>query len=246
MNTLAKFKIKKTNLFINFDAEAEFEDVLAEFVEKLAEAKKIFKNEKTSIFFTGRELNETEEEAIYTAMEESNLNIVVYGDEAYIEPSVIDAPKDIKEETNESSEIDSENPTNSTPKELTFSEESVSEKAKDLEQEYDPQRQVTFYQNGSMRSGKRIEFDGSVVLLGDLNAGAEIIASGNIVILGACRGMVHAGCKGDSNAYIFAQQLTPTQIRISEMVTYLSTDKNGIHYPSYAYIEDGKIYVAKI
>ncbi len=234
MSTLAKFKIKKTDLFINFDNEAEFEDILVEFSEKLAEAKKIFKNEKTNIFFTGRELDEAQEEAVYTAIEESGLNIVVYGNEAYIEPSVKEVTKEIKEETT------------STPKELTFSEDSVSEKSKDLDQEYDPQKQTTFYQNGSMRSGKRIEFEGSVVLLGDLNAGAEIIASGNIVILGACRGMVHAGCKGDSNAYIFAQQLTPTQIRISEMVTYLNTDKNDIHVPSYAYIEEGKIYVAKV
>ncbi len=235
MSTLAKFKIKKTDLFINFDGEADFEEVLAEFIEKLADAKKIFKEEKTNIYFTGRDLSDDQEEAIYTAIEQSGLNIVVYGNEAYIELPV----KEVKETSVSDESGDS-------VKLLTFSDESVGEKSKDLSQEYDPQKQTTFYQNGSMRSGKRIEFDGSVVLLGDLNAGAEIIASGNIVILGACRGMVHAGCKGDTNAYIFAQQLTPTQIRISEMVTYLNTDKNDIHVPSYAYIEDGKIYVAKI
>ncbi len=238
MSTLAKFKIKKTDLFINFDNEAEFEDVLVEFIEKLADAKKIFKEEKTNIFFTGRELDEDQEEAIYNAIEQSNLNIVVYGDQAYVELPV----KEVKE----LNEVKDPNENDSTQKELKFSDESVGEKSKDLNLEYDPQKQLTFYQNGSMRSGKRIEFDGSVVLLGDLNAGAEIIASGNIVILGACRGMVHAGCKGDTNAYIFAQQLTPTQIRISEMVTYLNTDKNDIHVPSYAYIEESKIYVAKV
>ncbi len=238
MGTLAKFKIKKTDLFIDFDSEAAFEDVLVDFIEKLAEAKKIFKEEKTNVFFTGRELDEAEEEAIYNAIEQSNLNIVVYGNEAYIEVPIREI---VSKEVNNNNNNETENAT-----ELKFSDESVGEKSKDLNLEYDPQKQVTFYQNGSMRSGKRIEFDGSVVLLGDLNAGAEIIASGNIVILGACRGMVHAGCKGDINAYIFAQQLTPTQIRISEMVTYLNTDKNDIHVPSYAYIEEGKIYVAKI
>ncbi len=246
MSTLAKFKIKKTDLFINFDSEAEFEDVLVEFIEKLAEAKKIFKEEKTNIYFTGRELDEDQEEAIYAAIEQSNLNIVVYGDQAYIELPVKDTLKEASKETNKELSETGDADTNDSPKELKFSDESVGEKSKDLNQEYDPQKQLTFYQNGSMRSGKRIEFDGSVVLLGDLNAGAEIIASGNIVILGACRGMVHAGCKGDTNAYIFAQQLTPTQIRISEMVTYLNTDKNDIQVPSYAYIEENKIYVAKV
>ncbi len=219
MDTLAKFKIKKTDLFIVLNNEATFDDVLVELIDKLQEVKKIFKNEKTNVLFSGRELSSEEEEAIYTAIEQSGLNLVVYGNESYLE--------------------------NVTP-DLKFSDEGVSEKSKNLEEENDPQKQPTFFQNGSLRSGRRIDFDGSVVLLGDLNAGAEIVAQGNIIVLGACRGMVHAGAKGDNNAYIFAQQLTPTQIRISEMVTYLDTGKNDVHVPSYAYIDEGRIYVAKI
>ncbi len=219
MDTLAKFKIKKTDLFIVLNEEAAFDDILIELVEKLQDVKKLFKNDKINVFFSGRELTDEEEEAVFTAIEQTGLNLVVYGEELYFEPSM---------------------------PELTFSEEEVLEKSKNLEEEQDPQKQPTFFQNGSLRSGRRIDFAGSVVLLGDLNAGAEIVAQGNIIILGACRGMVHAGAKGDNNAYIFAQQLTPTQIRISEMVTYLNTDKNDVHVPSYAYIDENKIYVAKI
>ncbi len=219
MDTLAKFKIKKTDIFIILNNEAEFENVLMELVEKLQEAKKIFKNEKTNVFFKGRELSEEEEEAVYNAIEQSNLNLVSYGKESYLE--------------------------NFLP-ELKLLEEAVSEKSKNFDEDNDPQKQPTFFQNGSLRSGRRIDFAGSVVLLGDLNAGAEIVAQGNIIVLGACRGMVHAGASGDSNSYIFAQQLKPTQIRIAEMVTYLDTDKKDIHVPSYAYIDDNKIYVAKI
>ncbi len=219
MDTLARFKIKKTELFIVLNEEAAFDEVLVELVEKLQDVKKLFKKDKINIFFSGRELSSEEEDAIYTAIEEAGLNLVVYGEDVYIEEN---AP------------------------ELKFSEEAVLEKAKNLDEEVDPQKQPTFFQNGSLRSGRRIDFAGSVVLLGDLNAGAEIVAQGNIIILGACRGMVHAGAMGDSNAYIFAQQLTPTQIRISEMVTYLDTAKNDVHVPSYAYIDENKIYVAKI
>lgn len=219
MDILVKFKIRKAGIYIIFSNTAPFEEILPDFQKKLEEAKKILKTEKTNIFFSGRELSSEEEDNVFSIIENCGINISFYGDEAYIEP---------------------------VQKELFFSEDSVKELAKDLDIEYDPQNQPTLFQNGSQRSGKRIEYNGSVVLLGDLNAGAEIIASGNIVVLGACRGMVHAGSKGDSNAYIFAQQLTPTQIRIAEMVTYLNIDKNEEQVASYAYISENKIYVAKL
>ena len=53
----------------------------------------------------------------------------------------------------------------------------------------------TKFHKGSLRSGQRLEFDGSIVIIGDVNAGAEVIASENIVILGILRGLAHAGCK---------------------------------------------------
>ncbi len=217
MDALAKFKIRKDAIYIVFDNDASFDDVLADFKDKLEDAKKIFKQEKTSLLFSGREFNTEEENIIYETIENAGLNLIAYANECYLDGVM-----------------------------PTISDTAVTEKSKDLQEEYDPQKQPTFFQNGSLRSGRRIEFDGSVVLLGDLNAGAEIIASGNIIVLGACRGMVHAGSRGDSNSYIFAQQLTPTQIRIAEMVTYLNFDRKDEHFPSYAYIDDGKIYVAKI
>ncbi len=217
MDALAKFKIKKSDIFITLHSEESFDKVLEEFVDKLQDAAKVFKNAKANVYFTGRDLSEEEETAVFDAIEKSGLNLVIYGEEM-----VLESPMPI------------------------FTEEEPEELTKDLQQEYDPQYQKTFFQNGSLRSGRRIEYDGSVVLLGDLNAGAEIIAKGNVVILGACRGMVHAGSSGDVNSYIFAQHLTPTQIRIGEIVTYLNKDKNEEKHPSYVYVDNGKIFVAKI
>ena len=70
----------------------------------------------------------------------------------------------------------------------------------------------------TLRSGTRIEFPGHVVVLGDVNPGAEIIAEGNVIIWGRLRGMVHAGAKGNKNAVICALDLSPTQLRIAEEV----------------------------
>ncbi len=46
---------------------------------------------------------------------------------------------------------------------------------------------------GNLRSGQVLEFDTSVVILGDINAGAQVVSTGNVVILGALNGNVYAG-----------------------------------------------------
>ena len=60
----------------------------------------------------------------------------------------------------------------------------------------------TQFHRGSLRSGQKIEFEGSLVVLGDVNAGAEVLAGENIVVLGILRGMAHAGAKGNKEAII--------------------------------------------
>jgi septum site-determining protein MinC len=79
----------------------------------------------------------------------------------------------------------------------------------------------------TLRSGKRIEFPGNVVVLGDVNAGAEIIAEGHVVVWGRVRGMIHAGAKGDRSAVICALDLSATQLRIADEVSaVLKPQKN--------------------
>lgn len=70
----------------------------------------------------------------------------------------------------------------------------------------------------SLRSGQREEYPGSIVICGDVNFGAEIIAGGNIMILGALRGMAHAGANGNTMAMISANSIDVTQIRIANLV----------------------------
>lgn len=76
----------------------------------------------------------------------------------------------------------------------------------------------TKFYKGSLRSGQKIEFEGSVVVIGDVNSGSEVIASENIVILGALRGLAHAGAKGNKEAIIAANMIDCPQIRISSVI----------------------------
>lgn len=75
--------------------------------------------------------------------------------------------------------------------------------------------ETTLFLNRTIRSGTRIEFPGHVVVLGDVNPGAEIIAEGNVIVWGRVRGLIHAGSKGNREAMICALDLSPTQLRIA-------------------------------
>ena len=96
----------------------------------------------------------------------------------------------------------------------------------------------TKYYKGSLRSGQRIEFEGSVAILGDVNDGAEVIAEDNIVVLGTLRGMAHAGAKGNEKALIAAHSIESPQIRISSMIKERTRDEIDMERYSYAYISD--------
>jgi len=71
----------------------------------------------------------------------------------------------------------------------------------------------------SLRSGQNITFDGNVLIFGDVNPGAEIIASGFIMVLGYLRGIAHAGSSGDDKAWVMSFRLQPTQLRIANCIT---------------------------
>lgn len=68
----------------------------------------------------------------------------------------------------------------------------------------------------TVRSGTRIEYPGTIVIFGDVNPGAEIVAEGNVIVWGRVRGMIHAGAKGDRSAFICALDLSANQLRIAE------------------------------
>ena len=103
---------------------------------------------------------------------------------------------------------------------------------------------LTKFHKGSLRNGMKIEFDGSVVVIGDVNPGAEIKASGNIIILGQLKGMAHAGCKGLTEAFVAAIYMAPVQLRIADIITrFPEENKKGPKPPEYAFVQDGQIFV---
>ncbi len=68
----------------------------------------------------------------------------------------------------------------------------------------------------SLRSGQRVTHEGHIIVLGDVNPGAEVISGGNVMVVGSCRGMVHAGAGGNRLAKVIARRLSPTSLSIAE------------------------------
>ena len=95
----------------------------------------------------------------------------------------------------------------------------------------------------TLRSGKSVQFEGHVVVLGDVNPGAEIIATGNIVVLGSLRGVAHAGATGERKASVSAYYLAPTQLRIADLVTRAPDEEAGGRGPEIARIKDDQLIV---
>lgn len=101
----------------------------------------------------------------------------------------------------------------------------------------------TKFHRGSLRSGQRIEEEKSVVILGDVNSGAEVIASDNIVVLGTLRGLAHAGAKGNKEAIIAAGRLDTVQMRIANIVKEFNREEEPFRKLVCAYVNEDKIVI---
>ena len=96
-----------------------------------------------------------------------------------------------------------------------FSKRTDSEEEMDLEN-INPliEEGKTHFFRGTLRSGSKIESDGNVVVLGDVNPSSIIKARGNVIVLGHLNGTVYAGLGGDDRAFIGAIYFNPIQLTI--------------------------------
>lgn len=92
----------------------------------------------------------------------------------------------------------------------------------------------------TLRSGFVLEFPGSIVVVGDVNPGAQIIAGGNIFVWGRVRGVVHAGAEGDEEAVVCALDLSPTQLRIAGQIA-ITPNRKGKSQPEIARLKEGRV-----
>lgn len=95
----------------------------------------------------------------------------------------------------------------------------------------------------TVRGGQCIHFPGNIVIIGDINSGAEVYAGGNIIVLGSIKGNVFAGDNGNKKAIIAAFSLEPEILKIGDIITISPDDYQKPKYPEVARIKDGSIIV---
>lgn len=96
---------------------------------------------------------------------------------------------------------------------------------------HDPERETDargyFVYKGYLRSGHRLHRREHIIVIGDINPGAEVISEGDVLVWGRLRGVVHAGAGGNRRALVAALDLEPTQLRIADVLSIAPDPKPG-------------------
>ena len=107
---------------------------------------------------------------------------------------------------------------------------------------------LTKIHKGYFRSGQMMEFDTGVVIIGDINPGAKVVAKGSIVVLGALKGEGEAGAGGNDDTFIIALDMNPIQLRIGSKIARCADNltllsKSKCLSPQVAFVENDNICI---
>jgi septum site-determining protein MinC len=101
----------------------------------------------------------------------------------------------------------------------------------------------TLYHAATLRGGQTLHHTGNIVVVGDVNPGAELIATGDILVFGRLAGIAHAGAQGDENARIYALDLAATQLRIATYIAADEAERRGTRGAEAAVAREGRITI---
>ncbi len=214
-------KLYKEGMVVYINEELPFDDIKNLVCEKFSKSENFFKGLTLKVGFKGMELtHEQSEELINTISDSIGCKAVLW-----------DNPQP-EEEFKENSVTD-----NMSGEEILGNAFKIA-----LEDEF------TKFYTKTIRSGQLLESDGNIVVIGDVNPGAELVATGNIVIMGSVKGTVHAGAKGNREAIVAALNLSPTQLRIADVITRSPDEDDAVHgtTPEIAYIKNEHIFIEEI
>lgn len=212
------FKGHKDKLVIVFNGQRDFEQLKNNFYTKLDISKGFFKGaKKTCVEFEGYDLSDEQKSDL----------LDIFRDKTRLEISL---GNDLKKYAGNNLMCG------------YMSSEAVN-KAKEVKK-HSSEADSIVHKN-SLRGGQFIHYNGNVIVIGDVNPGAEIICTGSIVVMGKVKGFVHAGCNGDKNCLITALSMAPVQLRIANIVSCMP-EKKIVQEPSYAYINNDRLYISSL
>jgi len=225
LQNIVTIKGKENGLEITLSEKATYPVIREELIQKLIKNKNFFKDSNTKVVIRGKQLSEAQRKEIKRVFSmDYGINDVLYGDEAdllrEVELSIESAPEPkLYETSGGTDDEDIDQPSSSY---------------------HDTQ---SLFINSTVRSGQRIECEGDIVVIGDINPGGEVIAGGNIAVFGKLRGLVHAGCSGRTDVCVAAVYMMPKQLRVSGRVVTFPEDREFPEYPEVAELKNGKVVI---
>ncbi len=205
------------NALVDIDKFTGFNDMLLVLIEKLSRGKKFYKDSKLYITINTSLLNDEEIKELKS----------VVLDKIGVKEIIIDNPV----EDNKSTKYDTDK---------FEKKEEVEKTVKIFSGVYEGR---TKFLRRTVRGGQCIHFPGNIVIIGDINSGAEVYAGGNIIVLGSIKGNVFAGSNGNKKAIIAAFSMEPEILKIGDIITISPDDYQKPKYPEVARIKDGSIIV---
>ncbi len=227
MKNCIYFKGNSDGINIVLDENCSFSDILDELQKKIDDSKQYFGGSTSNIQISGRTLTKDEEDKIFNIIcTTANLDINFIGTEKFFSVSKQKPTEKIIEKIVEK--------VVEVPSSTNFSSKKNS----------------TYFYEGTLRSGDTLNYEGSIVILGDTNPGSKVTAYGNIIVQGKIGGVVHAGCLGDKNCYITAYNLSPNQLRIADKIIAIPPEilkeNKSSFIPRQAFIKDDQITIKNI
>ncbi len=236
----------RNGLLLTLEPETPFGELLHALADRLAEAPAFFRGASLSVDTSRRMLRVSERVQLEDLLAHYQMSIQPLEQVLHATASRPAGQRDVRTVTlspldstalSESSTSPSQEPT--SPLVATASTLSEAEaQTRELREVAD-----TLFLRRTVRSGQAIHHASNVVVLGDVNPGAEIVAGGDIIVWGVLRGMVHAGYPENEQAMLCALQLAPVQVRIAHLLSRPPEGFETQPRPEVAMIRQGRIVV---
>lgn len=227
---IVALKGTKTGLLITLSPTEDWQKITAELAARIDEQKSFFSGARVTVNVGERPVPKYELSSLKALLERRNLILLVV-------------------ESGSATTIDSAHALDLRANVLQESlnqDHRVDEKRSDASLPIDSEEFGTtgVMVKRTLRSGRTIHSQGHVIVLGDVNPGAQIIASGDIVVWGRLRGTAHAGAEGDTSAVICALDMNPNQLRIADLIATAPSENNArTPRPEVASVRDDKYIV---
>lgn len=235
----------RSGLLLTLEPETPFNDLLQALAVRLEEAPAFFRGASLTVDTTRRNLRVTERIQLERLLAEYQMSV------APLEKAT-EARRDARTITLPSPETPSHPPvvvpravvTRQLDMQAEASFGSPSSPDEEAYEQRDPRSlDDALFIRRTVRSGQAISHHSHVVILGDVNPGAEIVAGGDIIVWGMLKGMVHAGYPDNDQALVCSLYLSPVQLRIAHL---LSRPPEGFEvqpHPEVAMIRNNQIIV---